>query len=318
MKSKDLKIIFGGTPDFASYHLNYLLEQGFNIVAAYTQPDRVAGRGKKITYSPVKQLALDHNIPVEQPINFKDPKDCEIFKSYQADLFVVVAYGVILPKVILDAPRYGCINVHGSLLPKYRGAAPIQRAVYNGDQETGITIMRMNEKLDEGDILSIKSINIDAKDTSDSLFNKLTHVGATLLCDTIDQIAQSDNKLSSTPQDHSLATYAAKLTKDEARIDFNESAEVIERHLRAFISWPVGYIELNGMAIKIWDADVVVLEQNNAQPGTILQIDKNGILVATAHNALKLNILQLPGKKSMRIADLLNGHSDLFKINQIL
>ena len=317
MDKTKLRIIFGGTPDFASAHLESLIEKGYNIVAVYTQPDREAGRGKKLVFSPVKQVALKHGIPVEQPANFKNESDCRKFADYDADLFVVVAYGVILPQIILKSPKYRCINVHGSLLPKYRGAAPIQRAVYDGEKETGITIMDMNERLDEGDILSQSSILISSGDTSDSLFTKLISVGTSLLERTIDKIMETNNNILAIKQDPKLATYASKLTKQEALINFNAPAEEIERHIRAFISWPVGYITVNDQNIKIWGAELVH-ENSSKAPGTIIKIDKSGICVATAEKVIKLTSLQLPGKKSMPVSSIINGHTDLFKVGQIL
>jgi methionyl-tRNA formyltransferase len=317
MINKNTRIIFGGTPSFASKHLEALIEQGYNIVAVYTQPDRESGRGKKIVFSPVKQIALEHNIPVEQPINFKFQEDCEKFKKYNADIFVVVAYGVILPKSILEAPKYRCVNVHGSLLPKYRGAAPIQRAVYDGEKETGITIMDMNEKLDEGNIISQHSVTIDPKETSDSLFDKLVSVGISLLKETLDQIIATNNKITTIKQDESLATYAAKLTKQEAQINFNLPAIEIEKHIRAFISWPVGYINYKDQNIKIWGAEVIEASCEKA-PGTIIKIDKSGIQIATSDGIINLTELQLPGKKSMPVSAIVNGHSDLFTVGEVI
>ena len=311
MINKNTRIIFGGTPSFASKHLEALIEQGYNIVAVYTQPDRESGRGKKIVFSPVKQIALEHNIPVEQPINFKFQEDCEKFKKYNADIFVVVAYGVILPKSILEAPKYRCINVHGSLLPDLRGASPMQGAVLKGLDESGVTIMRMEN------IISQHSVTIDPKETSDSLFDKLVSVGISLLKETLDQIIATNNKITTIKQDESLATYAAKLTKQEAQIDFNLPAIEIEKHIRAFISWPVGYINYKDQNIKIWGAEVIEASCEKA-PGTIIKIDKSGIQIATSDGIINLTELQLPGKKSMPVSAIVNGHSDLFTVGEVI
>ncbi len=312
---KDLRIIFGGTPDFAAEHLKTLISQGYNVVAVYTQPDRESGRGHKLTPSPVKEIAEEYNIPVEQPLNFKQELDVDAFKKHSPDLFVVVAYGVILPKSILNIPTFGCINIHGSLLPKYRGAAPIQRAIFNGEKESGITVMQMNEGLDTGDMLLTSSCNIDISDTSETLFNKLIPIGCKALTDTISLII--DEKLNPIPQNNSIATYASKITKEEAVIDWNESAEKIDRRIRTYNSWPMAKIQLDNLTIKVHKASISKTNSDK-KPGTIIAIDKKGILVATGKGSICLEIMQLPGKKAMKATDIINGYGTLFTIGRSL
>lgn len=315
MNISNLRIVFGGTPDFAEKHLKFLIEQGLNIVAVYTQPDRQSGRGKKIQSSPVKTLAIQHNIPVEQPFNFKTQTDIDKFREYKPDLFIVVAYGVILPKVVLDIPAFGCINVHGSLLPKYRGAAPIQRAIFEGELETGITIMKMNEGLDTGDIITTEKCLISKKDTSDSLFEKLIPLGQKSLLASLSMIV--NDEVSFVKQDESQATYAKKITKTESKINFSQKAEIIDRQIRTYVSWPVAFFSINDIVIKVWEIEVMD-EKSNKQPGEIIKIDSSGIYVATLDNVINLKLLQLPGKKVMKTGDVLNGHKNLFSVGLVL
>lgn len=302
--SRSLNIIFAGTPDFAASSLQALLDSEHNVVAAYTQPDRQSGRGKKITMSPVKELALQHNIPVEQPISLKAEDAQQQLASYNADIMVVVAYGLLLPQAVLDIPRLGCINVHGSLLPRWRGAAPIQRAIEAGDSESGITIMQMEAGLDTGPMISKAVTPITADDTGASLHDKLAAQGAKLLVATMDDIASDD--FSAEQQDDTLATYAHKLSKQEAFIDWSLSAHHIERTVRAFNSWPVAQTKLDDKVIRVWSAEVI--EHANSQtPGTIISADKSGILVACGENQLLLTELQLPSSRKMSVKDLLNA-----------
>ncbi|MCU4675876.1 methionyl-tRNA formyltransferase [Catenovulum sp. 2E275] len=304
-----LNIVFAGTPDFAARHLAALISSEHNVIAVYSQPDRPAGRGKKLQASAVKQIALEHNIPVFQPENFKTEQAQTELAELNADIMVVVAYGLLLPKTVLDTPKLGCINVHGSLLPKWRGAAPIQRSIWAGDQQTGITIMQMDEGLDTGDMLLIKAVEIESDDTSASLYEKLAQIGPQALLESLAQIA---NKTSTAvKQDDSQANYAKKLTKEEALIDWNHSAAQLERNIRAFNPWPVAYFELDDKAIKVHQAQVMP-GQNNAKPGTILAANKNGILVQTAEQALNITQLQIPGKKAMPVSDILNARQDWF------
>lgn len=319
-----LRIVFAGTPDFAARHLAQLLSSQHHVVAVYTKPDRPAGRGKKITTSPVKDLAQEHNIPIFQPENFKSEQAQQELAAIEADILVVVAYGLILPKVILDTPRLGCINVHGSILPRWRGAAPIQRAIWAGDGETGVTIMRMDEGLDTGDILKIKTLPIDKKETSASLYDKLAQLGPKALVESLDEIAAG--KAVSIKQDDNLANYAKKLSKEEAQIDWNLSAIEIDRCIRAFNPWPMSHFTLSThehseQNIKVWDAEPLTqtTSNHNAAPGTILSADKNGIDVATGEGSLlRLTSIQLPGKKAMKATDILNSRRDWFEPGKIL
>ncbi|QDO99883.1 methionyl-tRNA formyltransferase [Thalassotalea sp. PS06] len=313
--STPLKIIFAGTPDFAARHLQALIDSEHEIVAVYCPPDKPSGRGKKLTPCAVKQLAMDHQLTIEQPINFKDLADQQTLAEFDADLMVVVAYGLLLPKAILDTPRLGCINVHGSLLPRWRGAAPIQRAVEAGDAQTGVTIMQMDEGLDTGDMIAKASCDISNDETSSSLYDKLALLGPKALTDTIAKMA--DGSATATPQNDAEANYAHKLNKDEAIIDWNLKAKVLERKIRAYQPWPFAQIHFEDekqqlQRIKVWQADVIESNSDLA-PGTILQADKNGITVQCADGALSLTQLQLPGKKPLAVADILNGRADWFE-----
>jgi methionyl-tRNA formyltransferase len=309
-----LKIIFAGTPEFAAAHLQALLQTEHQIIATYTQPDRPAGRGKKITASPVKILALEHNIPVYQPINFKEKTAQDELHNLQADLMVVVAYGLILPKVILDAPRLGCINVHASLLPRWRGAAPIQRAIEAGDTETGVTIMQMDVGLDTGDMLLKTPCKIDASDTGGSLHDKLISIGRPALIQALNLIESKTIQPQAQPEIG--VTYASKLMKDEAALNWNLSAEELQRKIRAFNPFPVAHTKLSGTSdeqrFRVWQASVVT-ENSSQAPGTIFRIDADGIYVSCKNQSLRLEELQLAGKKSMSVAEILRGHPDLFQ-----
>ncbi|MCW9029376.1 MAG: methionyl-tRNA formyltransferase [Kangiella sp.] len=302
--SKSLKVIFAGTPDFAASSLAAVLNNHHQVVAVYTQPDRKAGRGKKISMSPVKELALKHDIPVEQPDNFKSEESLDRLASYQADVMVVVAYGLLLPQSVLDTPKLGCINVHGSLLPRWRGAAPIQRAIQAGDTETGVTIMQMEAGLDTGPMLLTATLPITEQDTGSSLHDKLAEQGSQLLVEALDKL--SNKQLSPTPQDDSLATYAHKLSKAEAQLDWQNNAKDLERTIRAFNSWPVAYSIIDDATVRVWQAEVCQ-SQTKSEPGVILQADSNGILVACGQDALLLTVLQLPGSRAMAVKDLLNA-----------
>lgn len=304
-----LKIVFAGTPDFAARHLDSLINSEHQVVAVYSQPDRPAGRGKKLQASPVKQLAQSHDIAVYQPENFKSAEAQNQLAQLNADLMVVVAYGLLLPQVILNTPKLGCINVHGSLLPRWRGAAPIQRAIWAGDKETGVTIMQMDVGLDTGDMLLTQALPIDDSDTSTSLYEKLAAIGPQALLKSLEQI--ESQQACPIKQDNDLANYAKKLNKAEALIDWSLSAEQLERNIRAFTPWPMVYFKLGDTAIKVHQASLVNLDNNQAA-GTILQVDKTGIVVQTGDQALKLTQLQLPGKKALPVADILNARQDWF------
>jgi len=310
-----LRIIFAGTPDFAARHLQVLLDSEHQVVAVYSQPDRPAGRGQQLQASPVKQLALAHQIPVFQPKSLKKSKAQTELAALNADLMVVVAYGLILPAVVLQTPKLGCINVHGSLLPRWRGAAPIQRALWAGDLDTGVTIMQMDEGLDTGAMLSKVSLPIEATDTSATLYDKLADIGPKALLQALTDLATLQQQ--AVTQDDNAANYAEKLSKEEALIDFQKPAAAIEREIRAFNPWPVSYLQLGHQQLKVWQARVEAV-QTNAAAGTILSADKKGIAIATADGVLVLQQLQPPGKKAMAVADFLNGRADLFPVGTVV
>ncbi|NTY90045.1 methionyl-tRNA formyltransferase [Serratia fonticola] len=307
--SDSLRIIFAGTPDFAARHLDALLSSGHQVVGVFTQPDRPAGRGNKLTPSPVKVLAEQHQIPVFQPKSLRPQENQHLVADLNADVMVVVAYGLILPKAVLDMPRLGCINVHGSLLPRWRGAAPIQRALWAGDSETGVTIMQMDVGLDTGDMMHKIACSIESTDTSASLYNKLAELGPQGLLITLQQLAAGT--LQREVQDEALVTYAEKLSKEEARLDWSLSAEQLERCIRAFNPWPISYFTIDEQPVKVWQATVLA-ETANAEPGTIVHADKHGIQVATAQGILNLTQLQPAGKKPMSAQDLLNSRREWF------
>ena len=305
-----LKLIFAGTPDFAARHLAALLSSGHEVVAVYTQPDKPAGRGQKLTASPVKELALAHDLPVYQPASLRNEAAQAELAALGADLMVVVAYGLILPKAVLDTPRLGCINVHGSLLPRWRGAAPIQRSIWAGDAETGVTIMQMDVGLDTGAMIRKVTCPIASDETSASLYDKLAGLGPQALVDTLDAMAAGDT--AAEPQDDALANYAEKLSKEEARIDWSMDAVAIERCIRAFNPWPISWFEVADQTIKVWQAEVI--DSDHGQPvGTLLKADKQGIDIATGKGVLRLLTLQPPGKKAMSVSDLLNSRRDWFE-----
>ncbi|BBS19089.1 methionyl-tRNA formyltransferase [Aeromonas caviae] len=305
-----LKLIFAGTPDFAARHLAALLSSGHEVVAVYTQPDKPAGRGQKLTASPVKELALAHDLPVYQPASLRNEAAQAELAALGADLMVVVAYGLILPKAVLDTPRLGCINVHGSLLPRWRGAAPIQRSIWAGDAETGVTIMQMDVGLDTGAMIRKVTCPIASDETSASLYDKLAGLGPQALVDTLDAMAAGDT--AAEPQDDALANYAEKLSKEEARIDWSMDAVAIERCIRAFNPWPISWFDVAGQTVKVWQAEVVAQDHGQAV-GTLLKADKQGIEVATGQGVLRLLTLQPPGKKAMSVSDLLNSRRDWFE-----
>ncbi|MCE4935710.1 methionyl-tRNA formyltransferase [Aliivibrio fischeri] len=313
--SKPLRIIFAGTPDFAARHLSALIDSHHEVIGVYTQPDRPAGRGKKLTASPVKELALEHNIPVFQPENFKSDEAKQELADQNADLMVVVAYGLLLPQAVLDTPKLGCINVHGSILPRWRGAAPIQRSIWAGDAETGVTIMQMDIGLDTGDMLKIATLPIEATDTSASMYDKLAELGPIALVDCLSDIA--DGSAIAQKQDDELANYAKKLSKEEAKIDWTMDAIAIERCVRAFNPWPMSHFSVEDKAIKVWQSRVESYT-GNATPGTIIQADKTGIYVATGSDAIVFEQLQVPGKKAMGVQDILNSRKEWFEVGNTL
>jgi len=303
--TQPLRIIFAGTPDFAARHLQALIQSEHQIVGVYSQPDRPAGRGKKLKASEVKELALEHNLPVFQPQSLKNDEALAELTSLNADIMIVVAYGLILPKAILEAPRLGCLNVHGSILPRWRGAAPIQRAIWAGDKQTGVTIMQMDEGLDTGDMLHISRCPISTTETSASLYTKLAELGPDALIETINKLANGE--ITPEPQNDELANYAKKLSKEEADIDWSMSALQIERNIRSFNPWPMCFTQMGGQTVKIHQAQVML---QSGVPGQILSSDKNGVVVACGEHALCITQLQPQGKKPMAINDFLNGRSD--------
>ncbi|MCH5051864.1 methionyl-tRNA formyltransferase [Pectobacterium aquaticum] len=307
--SDSLRIIFAGTPDFAARHLDALLSSGHEVVGVFTQPDRPAGRGNKLTPSPVKVLAEQYSLPVFQPKSLRPEENQAMVQALNADVMVVVAYGLILPQPVLSMPRLGCINVHGSLLPLWRGAAPIQRALWAGDSETGVTIMQMDVGLDTGAMLHKMSCPILPQDTSATLYDKLAELGPRGLLETLEQLA--DGSAVAEVQNDALATYAEKLSKEEARLNWQLSAEQLERCIRAFNPWPVGYFIVDEQPVKVWKAEVIA-KAHGSQPGTIIQADKQGIQVATADGILNIQELQPAGKKVMGTQDLLNSRREWF------
>ena len=316
---KPLNIIFAGTPDFAAQHLQALIDSPHNVIAVYTQPDKPAGRGKKLQASPVKQLAEQYQIPVYQPKSLRKPETQAELTALHADVMVVVAYGLILPQTVLDAPTYGCLNVHGSLLPRWRGAAPVQRAIWAGDKQTGVTIMQMDAGLDTGDMLHKVFCDIDLQDTSADLYHKLAEIAPNALIEVLNHL--TDGTFIAEPQDDMQSNYAEKLSKEEAKLDWQLSAAQLERNIRAFNPWPMAYLQLtdeqgNPQTLKVYQA--TVLPSVSQTPGMIISADKNGIQIATADGALNLLQLQPAGKKSMSAQDLLNGRADWFAVGKVL
>lgn len=302
-----MRIIFAGTPEISAAVLQALIDAKHNIIACLTQPDRPQGRGLHLTPSPVKVLATAHNIPVYQPQNLKGTEIQAQLQALNADVMVVIAYGLILPKVILNMPRLGCINIHASLLPRWRGAAPIQHAILAGDTATGITIMQMDAGLDTGDMLAIYPCAITEKTTTASLFQELTKLSQHAIVDSLDKLAK--NELTAIPQDNARATYADKLSKQQAEITWSKTALEIDREIRAYNPWPVAYTRLNAITIRIWQA-CISNKTTNAAPGTIVALDKQGIHVATGTGVICLERLQLPGKKQLDANDIIHAHKE--------
>lgn len=304
--NQPLRIIYAGTPEFAVPALQALIDSPHTVVAVYTQPDRPAGRGRKLRASPVKELALKYDIPVEQPDSLRNPEAQQDLASYDADVMIVAAYGLILPQAILDMPRLGCLNIHGSLLPRWRGAAPIQRSIMVGDQETGVTIMQMDAGLDTGDMLLKKVIPITDQDTSASLHDQLAELGAVALLEVLEGLSMGI--VTTEVQDESLVTYAEKLTKAEALIDWNQPADVISRQIRGLNPWPVAQTSHLGEPLRIWMAQSIKAN-HEANPGTVVIEGPEGIDVATGEGLLRVTRLQLPGGKPLEARDFLNGRS---------
>ena len=303
-----MKIIFMGTPDFAVGTLEALIEAGHEVVLAVTQPDKPKGRGKEMQYTPVKECALKHDIPVFQPIRVREAECIEELRKYNADIMVVVAFGQILPKEILEMCTYGCVNVHASLLPKYRGSAPIQWAIIDGEEVTGVTTMQMDEGLDTGDMLLKTEIPVEPKETGGSLFDKLAQAGAKLCVETLE--ALQNGTVTPIPQGETTTAYAKMLDKQLGDINWNKTAVEIERLIRGLTPWPSAYTNWNEKVMKIWDAEVsdIDVEMEDAKPGTIVKVEKDAFYVQTGEGLLKVCELQIPGKKRMDAGAFLRGY----------
>lgn len=314
-----MRIIFAGTPEFAAGNLQALIEAGIIPVAVYSQPDRPKGRGKKLVATPVKAIALEYDIPVFQPLNFKEQDELDVLNSHNADLMIVVAYGLLLPKAVLSTPRLGCINVHASLLPRWRGAAPIERAIEYGDNETGVTIMQMDEGLDTGDMLSISRCDITHNTTGDSLRAEIQTIGASTLIETVTEL--SAGVLTGEKQDDALANYAKKLTKQEAELDWSCDAQTLLRKIHAFNSANACYSLWHEERVKFFHVALSQTDKTHASqaPGSITAITKKIIEVACGKDGserLQLKEIQLPNAKRMPVAAVLNGKKDFFQVGQ--
>lgn len=301
-----MKIVFMGTPDFAVASLDAIVEAGHEVLLVVTQPDREKGRGKKVQFSPVKECALAHGIPVFQPVRIKTEESVAELKKYPADLFVVAAFGQILSKEILDMPRLGCVNVHASLLPKYRGAAPIQWSIIDGEKETGVTLMKMDVGLDTGDMLAKTVVPITDSETGDSLHDKLAAAGAELLARNLPLI--EDGSLAGEKQNDDESCYARMLTKDLGVIDFSKSTQELDRLIRGLNSWPSAFTKRCGLTLKIWEAAAVYNTGEGLECGTVFDITKDSFCVKTGDGALKILSLQLEGKKRMDTGSFLRGN----------
>jgi methionyl-tRNA formyltransferase len=302
-----LKIVFAGTPDFSVPALEALIDDGQDLRAVYTQPDRPAGRGRKLTASPVKATALSAGLPVFQPPTLRDEEAVDILRGHEADLLVVVAYGLLLPQDVLGAPRLGCVNLHASLLPRWRGAAPIQRCILAGDRESGVTIMGMEAGLDTGPMYLKRTVPLEAGETGGSLHDKLALSGASALLEALPGIA--GGTLIPQPQNDSLATYAKKLNKAEAIADWTRPAVELDRMVRAFDPWPVVQTRVGETTLRLWGSELPDRDAGAAPAGCVLSTGKAGIDVATGDGLLRITRLQLPGKRPMTAAEFLNARS---------
>jgi methionyl-tRNA formyltransferase len=310
-----MRLIFAGTPDFAATVLAALLASPHSVAAVYTQPDRPSGRGRRRTQSAVKRLAAKHGIPVEQPASLGGPDPQRVLAAYHGDVMIVAAYGLLLPETVLETPRLGCVNVHASLLPRWRGAAPIQHAILAGDSQTGISIMQMDAGLDTGPVLCRAACPIREDDTGASLHDTLAALGAVTVIQALATLA--DGRARAAPQDEAMATHAGRIAKIDGLIDWSRPAQILERQVRAFNPWPVAYTWVPaagqggddaGQRLRIWSARVVECD-HGAAPGTVLASDTSGIQVAAGHHALRILTLQAPGKTAMSSGDYLNAHA---------
>lgn len=300
-----MRLLFMGTPDFSVPTLEALIESEHKVVGVVSQPDRPKGRSKQLQATPVKEVALRHGIPVYQPVRVREEGFDAIIEALDVDLAIVIAFGQILPQSFLELPKYGCINIHASLLPDYRGAGPIQRSIINGNTVTGVTTMMMDAGMDTGDMLLKEELVIESDDTGGSLFEKLSCLGGPLILKTID--ALESGTLQRIPQDNDLATYAPPLNKQLGNIDWKLSATAIECLIRGLNPWPSAYSYINGKMIKMWDAEVVDINEEG-HPGEILQINKAGFVVACGKGGLQMNQLQLQGRKRMTAGEFLRGY----------
>ena len=312
-----MNVVFAGTPEFAVPTLNAIIAAGHAVLAVYTQPDRPAGRGRQLTHSPVKHFALEHGLPVRQPASLKPETETAALRQLRPDVMIIVAYGLILPQTILDVPALGCLNVHASLLPRWRGAAPIQRAIEAGDKVTGVTIMQMNAGLDTGDILAMVETPIHETDTAQVLHDRLAQLGAAALVDTLQQLGNGTAR--ARRQDDALACYAAKLSKEQALIDWQLPAGLLQRRVCAFNPWPMAHARLHGRTLRIWEAapvDASLSGDRQAIPGTIVAMDSRGIHVQTGDGILVLTRLQLEGSKPLTAEAF--GHGRQLAVGDVL
>lgn len=300
-----MKIVYMGTPDFAVAPLEALIRAGHQVTAVVTQPDKQKGRGKEVQMTPVKECALKYNIPVFQPIKIKEKEAVDRLREYPADIFVIAAFGQLLSEEILEMPPLGCVNIHASLLPAYRGAAPIQWAILNGEKETGVTIMQMEKGLDTGDMLLKKAVPIEPKETGESLHDKLMEIGAELIVEALPLIETGE--ILPEKQEDSKSSYASRLNKGMGHIDWNKDAVELERLVRGLNSWPSAYTSYRGKALKIWEADVIE-GQSGKFPGEVTLVGKDFVDVACGKDALRIYSLQLEGKKRMMVKDFLLGY----------
>lgn len=306
-----MKIVFMGTPDFAVGALQAIIEAGHQVISVVTQPDKPKGRGKELQMTPVKICALAHNIPVFQPVKIKEPEAVEILRSYEADIYVVAAFGQILSEEILAMPKYGCVNIHASLLPRYRGAGPIQWAIIDGEKKTGVTIMQMEKGLDTGDMLLQKEVEIDPKETGDSLHDKLAAAGAELIVEALPKIEAG--QLTPRKQKDEESCYAKMLQKSMGRIDWSMPAGRLDCLIRGLISWPGAFTTFRGKNLKIWEEEPAAEEyfQNpcsEAEPGTVVKVEKDAFYVQTGEGILRVLSVQMEGKKRMAVKDFLLGY----------
>lgn len=314
--SESFKIVFAGTPEFGIPCLNALIQENFKIQAIYTQPDRPAGRGRNLQTSAIKDWGVHQNIPIYQPINFKSQESISTLKDLAPDLMIVIAYGLILPKQVLDIPKFGCINVHASILPRWRGASPIQHAILHGDKESGVTIMQMDVGMDTGDYYKIETTHINEHDNAKMLHDNLAKLAIKPLIETVYNF-KNNNKMHAIKQDNSLATYAPKITKEDAAINWQQPAINIENQIRAFNPWPLAFTTIDNVRFQILEAKTIKIDAN-AKPGEVIDISKKGITVNTLKDALLINIIKFSGKNAINIADYMNSHNRLIEIGSIL